>query len=146
MRDPALHPLSHDHHKALAVALRLKRANSDSARHASQAFLQFWHEEGQAHFRLEEEILLPAYAEHGGADDPLIEQVLTEHLAIRRRATRLERSIDEPVWAVRELGGQLAEHVRLEERQLFPRIEELLPAAELQRLAAAFAHAETDLA
>lgn len=142
IRASALQPLSHDHHRVLAVALKLARANVDSVAHARQAFLQFWQAQGQAHFRVEEEILLPAYAELGDESDPLIDQVLRDHLAIRRRVTRIERGIDEPLWAVRALGGQLAEHVRLEERNLFPRIEELLPSAELERLAAAFAHAE----
>jgi iron-sulfur cluster repair protein YtfE (RIC family) len=142
IRQPALQSLSHDHHQALAVALKLARANADNVTRARQEFLRFWQAEGQAHFRLEEEILLPAYAELGNEKDPLIDQVLRDHLAIRRRVTRVERGVDEPLWAVRELGGQLAEHVRLEERQLFPRIEELLPPAELERLAAAFARAE----
>jgi hypothetical protein len=37
---------------------------------------------------------------------------------------------------LQELGVALSDHVRLEERSLFPLIEETVPPAELERLAA----------
>jgi iron-sulfur cluster repair protein YtfE (RIC family) len=47
-----------------------------------------------------------------------------------------------PVAALHELGDRLAEHVRLEERQLFPLIEEAMPAAQLAVVAVALESAE----
>ena len=44
--------------------------------------------------------------------------------------------------ALHELGSLLADHVRLEERELFPLIEAALPAATLVALATALEHAE----
>jgi hypothetical protein len=41
-----------------------------------------------------------------------------------------------------ELGTSLADHVRLEERELFPLIESALPAARLATVAAALEHGE----
>lgn len=142
IRQPALQPLSHDHHQALAVALKLVRADVDDLAQVKRAFLRFWEAHGRPHLRAEEEILLPAYAEFGDPADPLIERVLNDHLTLRRHAVRIERGLEVPLWAVRELGEKLADHVRLEERKLFPRIEEVVPAAELENLAAAFAEAE----
>ena len=37
--------------------------------------------------------------------------------------------------ALRELGERLERHIRFEERELFPMIEAVLPADELERLA-----------
>lgn len=39
------------------------------------------------------------------------------------------------VAAARELGERLTAHVRMEEHELFPLIEQTLPASELERLA-----------
>ena len=53
-RSAALTPLSHDHQHGLAVALALTRAtDAASAADAARAFVLFWREEGQRHFREE---------------------------------------------------------------------------------------------
>jgi hypothetical protein len=49
--------LSREHHVALEVALRLRRATGLDAETVRDATLGFWHEEGR-YFRLEEEFLL----------------------------------------------------------------------------------------
>jgi hypothetical protein len=102
----------------------------------------YWDGHGRAHFRLEEEILLPAYAPHGDPHHPLVARALCDHVAIRARADAL--LVDEaPDPAVlHELGTVLADHVRLEERELFPLIEAALPAARLAAVATALEHAE----
>jgi len=65
--------------------------------------------------------------------------MLLDHVTIRHHATELERHGETPLETLHTLGGVLAEHVRFEERQLFPRIEAALPAAELALLADALA-------
>jgi hypothetical protein len=84
-RSEALAPLSRQHHRGLAAALKLKRAQASDAGEARAAFLEFWEAEGRDHFRIEEEILLPAYARHGEADHPAVVRVLVEHVDLRRR-------------------------------------------------------------
>lgn len=138
-RAPALQPLSRDHHQALFVAQKLRRATAGTAAAAQDAFLEFWHSHGQDHFRSEEEILLPAYAAHGDARHPLVVDVLVEHVVIRERARGLERGTSAPAEALHELGAVLEAHVRVEERQLFPLIEQTLPPEALGALAAALA-------
>lgn len=64
-RHPALVPLSRDHHHALVIAQRLRRATVETATEVARAFLSHWDAEEKLHFRLEEELLLPAYAAHG---------------------------------------------------------------------------------
>jgi hypothetical protein len=141
-RDPALTTLSHDHHQALFVAQKLRRATAATAGEARAAFLAFWDGQGHMHFRLEEEILLPAYAGYGDAHHPLVAQALCEHVDIRHRADELARDGGSPPAALNELGVRLADHVRLEERELFPLIERALPRAQLATLGAELARAE----
>jgi Hemerythrin HHE cation binding domain len=140
-RHPALRALSRDHHQALVVSQRLRRAGAQGAGEAQTAFLAFWRSEGELHLRIEEEVLLPPFAAAGGAHTAAVARVLIEHAEIRLRALRLQGG--EASGAVlEELGGLLAEHVQLEERELFPAIEQLLDDSQLRRLAADVAAAE----
>jgi hemerythrin-like domain-containing protein len=126
-RHRALQPLSRDHHVALSVALRLRRATDDGAAASRDAFLEFWREDGANHFRVEEEVLLPAFAVHADPDAGCVARMLMDHVRIRAAARRLEEPGDPPVEALHELGTMLERHVRLEEREVFPLIEEALP-------------------
>jgi hemerythrin-like domain-containing protein len=136
-RSEALKGLSHQHHQGLFAALQLKRASPETAAEARKAFLDFFEREGAHHFRAEEELLLPAYARHTGFDEPGIVRVLTEHVDLRRRGQDVEASADPDPAALRELGELLERHIRFEERELFPMIEQALPDEELERLGAA---------
>ena len=138
-RAAALVSLSRDHHKTLVVARDLRRADAESVCDVRSTFLAHWHAHGRAHFRLEDEVLLPAFAAHGDAYHPLVGRALCDHVAIRQRVRALDAN-PSPIPAVlHELGSQLAEHVRLEERELFPLIEQTMPAAELAAVAVALA-------
>ena len=140
-RHSALQTLSRDHHQALVVAQHLRETGDRGAGEAQAVFLEFWRKECQLHFRIEEEVLLPHFAAVGGGDSPAIARVLVDHAEIRLRALRLhEGSASTAV--LQELGELLAEHVRLEERDLFPAIEEILSDRQLRRLAADVADAE----
>jgi hemerythrin-like domain-containing protein len=133
-REPALHSLSHEHHRALGAAMKLRRAGEEvDASEAAAAFRDFWASEGRRHFRAEDEVLLPRFARYGDPTDPAVVRVLTEHVAIRRRAADLE-SGEESAEALRELGELLDGHVRHEERVLFPMVERAMPADALAEL------------
>ncbi len=131
-RHPALAPLSRDHHHALVLAQRLRRAGEADAADAAAAFRQHWTEEERLHFRLEEEVLLPAYAAYGDPDHPAIVRTLLDHVRIRRDVERLADGAGPDL--LHELGGRLADHVRLEENELFPLIERTLPEPALAAL------------
>ncbi len=132
-RHDALAALSRDHHHALVVAQRLKRASETTAADARQAFLEYWRADGQRHFREEEEILLPSYAGHGDPDLPVVARVLIDHVRIRRLADEIATDAP-PIAVLHVLGEQLADHVRREERELYPLIERALPETEMARL------------
>ncbi|HJS95037.1 MAG TPA: hemerythrin domain-containing protein [Solirubrobacteraceae bacterium] len=131
-RHPALASLSRDHHHALVLAQRLRRAGEEDADDAAAAFLEHWMEEERLHFRLEEEVLLPAYAAYGDPDHPAVVRTLVDHVRIRRDVERLAVGVDAEL--LHEIGRRLADHVRLEENELFPLVEQTLPEPALTAL------------
>lgn len=140
-RAPALRPLSRDHLKALIAAKRLREATEVEA--GNRHFLEFWQPEGRHHFRVEEEVLLPGWALKAPVDRPAVARMLDDHLAIRREALRIEAG-EASLEELRELGVLLESHVRFEERELFPMVEQALDPASLDRLAVAIEQAEAD--
>lgn len=143
-RDEALTPLSHDHHQALFRALQLKRCEADDAAAAVAGMIEFFDDHGSRHFRVEEDVLLPGYVRHGGvdSDDEAIARVLTDHVWIRAKVEELRAADRISVDAAHELGERLDEHVRHEERVLFPAIEAALSSEQLAQLGRAVAAAE----
>jgi hypothetical protein len=140
-RNAALVSLSRDHHRALSIARKLCRSTIETAAGDRAAALIFWEGAGRAHFRIEEEVLLPAYAAHGDGRHPLVGRALCDHVVIRQRMDHLARASDGSAAELHELGALLSDHVRLEERQLFVLIESAVPAAQLEALAVALRHA-----
>jgi hemerythrin-like domain-containing protein len=134
-RSNELAVLSREHHVALELGLRLQRATDADVETVTQEALQFWREEGREHFRLEEELLLPAFARHAGADDEDVVRVLVAHVDIRRRIGDLEAG--PAVEDLHVLGERLRDHVRHEERTLFARIEAALSPQELSAVGSA---------
>lgn len=128
-RRPALVPLSHDHHHALVEARRLRRAaGAPDASAAASAFLRFFHADSVRHFREEEELLFPLVVGFDQAREPIV-RALLDHQRLHALARELDRRLaegDEAREVMRDLGGLLHDHVRHEERVLFPLIEDLL--------------------
>jgi len=140
-RAEALRLLSREHLVALLAAKKLKEAQDLDQ--ATRAFLDFWSVDGRRHFRVEEEVLLPGWALHAEVNREGVRRMLVEHLTIRREALRHEAG-EATLEQARALGQLLHDHVRFEERQLFPKIEEALGDDELVRLGAAIEAAESD--
>lgn len=138
-RHDALHPLTHHHHHALVAALKLKRAGTAESQlsmdEIKNELHHFWEPGGQEHFREEEEILLPVYAEHASLDCPEIPEMLIEHVKIRALVNQVLKSNEKTAERMHELGHLLEAHVRKEERVIFPMIEDALPEAVLQEMA-----------
>jgi hemerythrin-like domain-containing protein len=137
-RHPSLHPLSQHHHFALIQALGMRRAAEAPAEKRAAAvarqaekFVRFWHKSGSVHFREEEDVLLPAYARHTRLDrDAEVMRVLADHAEIRAAVLDFEWRLAArtPIEAgeLARLGKLLHDHVRLEENEVFPRIEKTL--------------------
>jgi hypothetical protein len=136
-RSAALAQLSRDHHHGLVLAQRLTRATPATAGPAREAFLAFWESEGREHFRLEEDVLLPALAPHVPPTHDAVVRVLTDHVDLRRRAADLAANPAPALEDLHALGERLHAHIRHEERGLFPLVEAALPDEDLAAVAAA---------
>jgi hemerythrin-like domain-containing protein len=142
-RHASLHPLSQHHHFALIQALEMKRAaespvekRSAAVERSARKFVTFWHKAGCVHFREEEEVLLPAYARHTRLEqDADVMRLLADHAEIRGTVLDFEErfAANLPIEAttVAHLAQLLHDHVRMEENEVFPRIEQILGEARL---------------
>jgi hypothetical protein len=137
-RSPALISLSHDHHHALDVARRLRRAGPQDLDAALSYLHEFWEPRGRRHFEIEEQIILGAVPDTDAGWAEACRRVLAEHDRIRERVGSVDGAD-----AAHELGRMLHDHVRFEERTLFALLEARLPEQELERLGAAVERAES---
>jgi len=142
-RSAELSPLSRDHNHVLVLARRAQRAAKDAdaaaVRAAWGALHAAWEDEMAGHFEREERLLLPHLRRHDHAG--LADRLQREHDAIRRTLTRAD-GMDAQRLGV--LGEILEHHVRVEEREAFPLLEQRLTPAELSAIEAALAAPAND--
>lgn len=129
LRAAALVPLSREHHESLVLARRACDPSRPGAEPEAlrEHLLQRWPRVFEPHFHAEEQYLLPALAEAGAAD--LADACRAQHAHLRALLARLQAGdlAALPAW-----GEAMREHVRWEERALFPRAEALLDLASLE--------------
>ena len=133
-RNEHLMPLTHDHHHALVQARRLKLSAAEAPERrleAGRGFLDFYERDTLLHFREEEEVVFPLVVGHEEAQAPLA-RLLMEHLRIHALVHQLRAETDvglAPPDTLSELGTTLEQHVRFEEKTMFPLIERLVAPA-----------------
>ncbi len=140
-RHAELRSFSDEHHQGLVNARRLKRAAAGEETELAEAgrdFLEFYRHDTSLHFRKEEEVLLPVLARYGGdLGQPSVVEMLAQHARIRGLAMELGDELGRQGVqgeTLRKLGEQLEAHIRLEERRVFPFIEETLPEHALKEV------------
>lgn len=127
-RHEALHPLTHHHHHTLIMAQQLKKADeSTSIQEMTRQVIDFRKNDGEDHFRDEEEVLLPLYAQYESVDQDCIRNMLIEHVQIRSLVQQIRLNNKPRRELFHQLGQLLEKHVRLEERVIFPMIEKAVP-------------------
>jgi hemerythrin-like domain-containing protein len=99
--------------------------------------VEFFRNEERVHLRDEEEELFPLFLRHVRSQPALLREARVQHMQLEGFARKLDiavaaGSVDRET--LDAAGGLLDAHIRLEERQLFPLIEELVPDDELRRL------------
>jgi hemerythrin-like domain-containing protein len=125
-RSKQLTPLSHDHHDGLLFAWKIRQGTKNGtdintiARYAHW----FWKNHLEEHFREEEQILAP----HLPRDNELVKQMFDEHTQIK--------SIFHGEYLANEklllaLAQTIDDHIRFEERQLFPFAEKAIAEKDL---------------
>jgi hemerythrin-like domain-containing protein len=137
LRDKALVPLSRQHQHALALCVRIDRAQP-----MAETDLEFWQAEIAAHFQqeirihfaAEELVLFPAVRKFNEWAS-LVEELSSEHMLLRKDFAQAEaRSLS--MEGVLAFAQRLSAHIRKEERQLFERMQELMSSEEMAALGA----------
>lgn len=129
-RDPRFHGLSSEHHQALVLARSLTEEPRAWTPEDGVALGLRFLLELEPHFCVEEEVLIPALRRAGAAS--LVDRIAEDH-AFLRRSVQAARTGDER--AARAFGERLRDHVRFEERELFPTCGETLPDEVLDEVA-----------
>jgi hypothetical protein len=142
-RDPALVPLSRDHHFTLRQALWLRRAAGASdlgaAARVAREYVVFHRDELTPHMGDEERVVFPAFE---GIDPAGTERLRGEHREIDALTSRLRSLLDDavdPRPLMAEIASLLDDHVRYEERAYFMAVQERLSASALLAIGEALA-------
>jgi len=135
LRDKNLIPLSHQHQRALALCVRIDRAQPipDKDLQSWQTEIeQHFDQEIDLHFSAEEQVLFPTASQFPELAS-LVEELIADHAALRElfdQAKAREMSTETlPTFA-----QQLSTHIRKEERQLFESLQQLMNKTDLAAL------------
>jgi hemerythrin-like domain-containing protein len=139
MRHPSLIALSHDHHHALALALRcrkqalgqIKATGSGGLGEQVTELVSFYNDKLATHFRAEEEVLFPVMQSIASESRALVEGLTRDHQRIRSMIEQLNggSGLSKIIF---DIGDLLERHIRKEERELFPLFQKHVSTAEAQ--------------
>lgn len=135
LRDKSLIPLSHQHQRALALCVRIDRAQPIPVTDLEswQAEIeQHFEQEIKIHFSAEERVLFPAARQFHELVS-LTDELIADHAALRElfsKAARRGLSAENLV----SFSQQLSAHIRKEERQLFERLQQGMNGNDLTAL------------
>ena len=142
LRHKSLIPLSHQHQHALALCVRIERAQPIPPKN-----LVLWLEEIERdftqefenHFSAEESVLFPA-ARQFPEMIPLADELLSDHAGLRECFSRAGAGTMSHE-ALLDFAAQMSKHIRKEERQLFERLQKLMTPKQLADLGVQLASA-----
>ena len=127
-RHIALIPLSHDHHEALILARLIQQGApaykglpTELVQKAEYA-LNLYQKKLEKHF-IQEEGMIPIVAGISQGLDALLEEMVQEHIVLRKLFAQLPAETNLLI-PLDHLGKSLEFHIRKEERQIFPLIQE----------------------
>jgi iron-sulfur cluster repair protein YtfE (RIC family) len=135
LRHKSLIPLSHQHQRALALCVRIGRAQPIPVTDLESwraEIEQHFEQEIRIHFSAEEQALFPAALQFPELVS-LTNELIADHAALRKSfahaRTRTMSAESLPAFA-----QQLSAHIRKEERLLFERLQQLMNANDLAAL------------
>jgi hemerythrin-like domain-containing protein len=112
---------------------------------AAREFLSFFDEHTVLHFREEEEVVFPLVIDHPDAPTELLARLLVDHVRLHRMVDvlrdQLSRCNPDPA-LLAQVGETLSGHIRAEENELFPAIEQLVGDSQLNQISLAERHRE----
>ena len=127
-RHIALIPLSHEHHDALILARLLQEGAPEykglptELGPKAEYALNLYQKKLEKHF-IQEEGMIPIVAGISQGLDALLEEMVQEHIVLRKLFAQLPAETNLLI-PLDHLGKSLEFHIRKEERQIFPLIQE----------------------
>ena len=127
-RSRQLSPLSRDHHEGLLLVWKIRQGlrNGTDINLIADYTKWFWQKDLENHFREEEEILAPYLN-----GEPMIKRMFEEHQLIQTRIHD-ENTVTEE--SLLQLATLVNDHIRFEERQLFPLAEKMITEEDLDAI------------
>ena len=129
-RSKELAPLSREHHDGLLFAWKIKQglANSTPVETICNYTRWFWSNHLKPHFRDEEKVLVKFLPE----DNSLVHRMIKEHGQIRDLVSALDKDPDPG--SLKLLSEYINNHIRFEERELFPYVEKTVTPEQLSEI------------
>ena len=130
-RNEHIKKLSQEHHLSLLFCWKIRQGlkmNVPTER-ICEYVTYFWQQHLQPHFREEEKVLFVPLK------DKPVQRAINEHKRIRQQIEDLANYSENNVHKrLAELAGMVDDHVRYEERELFPRLERKLSKEQLENI------------
>lgn len=130
-----LQPLSREHHLGLVLSRHAKECANDVneiAKHWT-ALTDYINQNMTNHFKVEDDLILAKLEPYKDSNPEVAKAIAT----IEEQHSRLYQSLDSQTLSatqVQELGNALYDHIRYEERVLFPLAEKVLSEHELNSI------------
>ncbi len=134
-RHQAIGSFSKDHHFGLLLVWKIRQGlgKSVNPERISNYVTFFFKEDLEKHFTEEEQLLFSELP----ADDVLRKQAESDHQAIYKLVTAIEKKKDDAV-LLNNLADELEKHIRFEERELFNHLQDNIKADDLEAIANRF--------
>jgi hemerythrin-like domain-containing protein len=146
VRDKNLIPLSHQHHHALSLCVRIDRALQGGDVELEPWLMeveQLYKQEITVHFAAEEKEVFPA-AQNFTKLRPIVQRLILEHAELRelfvKAATRAMTAQE-----LKTCGERLSAHIRKEERQLFEGMQNAMTPEQLKVIGTALEKALAEI-
>jgi hemerythrin-like domain-containing protein len=132
-RDKNLFNLSSEHHDGLVIALRINKSLDKTEKHSMIInYIKHLWSSLKNHFNQEEDNFLRS--ENIDKNNSLIIRMLDEHKRFEELVNKLSSESSTIKKDLTEFSELLNDHIRFEERELFPYIEESLTEEELKQI------------
>jgi hemerythrin-like domain-containing protein len=130
-----LQPLSNEHHQSLRLAKKCKDIIAKETDEVIKSFSLQLKDEFDAqwdnHFRTEEKTIFSVAKDKGKEISEICQQLKKEHQILENMVESISAG---DYQLLHEFGQLLHDHTRLEERQLFPMVEDMFTQEELDNI------------
>jgi hemerythrin-like domain-containing protein len=130
-RSKNLVTLSREHHDSLLIVWKIRRGLNKQIdiKEITDYIVYCWKEHLQKHFQQEEQYLFKPYKQ-----ELLCAEVLKQHEELKDAVKRFENEQSTSEQAIRDFADKLEQHIRFEEREVFPYLERKIEPEELVKI------------